>query len=649
MRRFLRPFLVVLLVLALPGRPAAQAPDLKTAFLDALGSFSLALDGRRGHEAAQLRDALDRMERALAEWDGVLAGYEQKMAAEIQAVDAQLGARMRTVLGATYLDRGRTRDALEQFTLARTLDPSHVDAPLLQGLVFSQLLDEPAAAIDAFRAAAAIDTGDPGIAYLLARQRQQAGRDDEAAAGVTTLLDLFSKEPASAPRALAFLRLGLLPEVPGLEPFLPPVRYAEGFAALRRGDLRQAIEHFRKALAADPLSAPASMPLREHAAAAFSDGRLDEAREILAAGIRQHSGDAELHRLRGLIEVADRRFAEGILALRRAVELDPGSERARLALADALRRSGQSDAAVASLEETLAAIPSSGRARFALAELHREDGRYLETLAELERVVSHNPLLGRNSVHQTIGALHRAQLDLLQAVDAYVIRAALTPDDPAAHQDLGEVYLLLGDTAWAHAEFRIALLLEPSRLGALAGLSQVYLREGRHQDAAQASSQALAIDDRQREARYVYGTALLRLGRVEEGQQQLQAYRRLLEEDAKAQADGLELGRLRREAAVAAAEGNHATAAELLTKALAYDDTSAAAHLDLGLALLNARRFTEAADRLSFAALREAPLEVYLHLAQAYDKSGLTDRARRARELYESMKRDAIRQESGGQ
>jgi tetratricopeptide (TPR) repeat protein len=526
---------------------------------------------------------------------------------------------------------------------------SHVDAPLLQGLVYSQLLEEPAAAIDAFRAAAAIDPENPAVAYLLARQLQQEDRENEASASVTILLDLFSTEPASTPRALAFVRLGLLPEVPGLEPFLPPVRYAEGFAALRRGDFGLAIEQFRKAFATDPVAAPVSMPLRERAAAAFGDGRLDEAREILAAGIRQHSTDSELHRLHGLVEVADRRYTEGILALRRAVELNPESERARLALADALRRNGQSDAAVASLEETLAAIPSSGRAGYALAQVHREDGRYLDTLAALERIVSHNPLLGRNSIHQTIGALHRAQLELSQAVDAYLVRAALTPDDPAAHQDLGEVYLLLGDTAWAHAEFRIALLLEPSRLGALAGLSQVYLREGRHQDAAHAASQALAIDDRQREARYVYGTALLRLGRVEEGRQQLQAYQRLLEEDAKAQADGLELGRLRREAAVATAGGDHAAAADLLTRALAYDDTSAGAHLDLGLALLNAGKFTEAADRLSLAAVRDAPLEVYLHLAQAYDKIGLTDRARRARELYESMKRDAIRQDAGGQ
>jgi predicted Zn-dependent protease len=99
---------------------------------------------------------------------------------------------------------------------------------------------------------------------------------------------------------------------------------------------------------------------------------------------------------------------------------------------------------------------------------------------------------------------------------------------------------------------------------------------------------------------------------------------------------------------VATAAGNHATAADLLTKALAYDDTSAAAHLDLGLALLNAGRFTEAADHLSFAVVRDAPLEVYLHLAQAYDGSGQTDRARRARELYESMKRAAIRQAGGG-
>jgi tetratricopeptide (TPR) repeat protein len=435
-----------------------------------------------------------------------------------------------------------------------------------------------------------------------------------------------------------------VPEVPGLEPFLPPVRYADGYAALRQGDLRLALDRFRDALAADPLAAAAATaPPRAPGAAAFRDGRLEEAREAFAAAVAQAPKDAEAHRLLGLVEAAGGRYAAAADALEKAVALDAGDERARLALADALARDGRAEAAAAVLEKTLADMPGSGRARYALGLLHRQEGRYLETLAELEQAVSHEPLLGRNSIYQTIAALRRSNLDLEGAIDAYAARAALTPNDAAAHQDLGEVHALLGEDAWAEAEFRVALLLDPARAAARTALAHVYLRDGRYEQAAEASREALAIDAGDREAHYVHATALVRLGKAEEGRQHLETYQRLLAEDAAARARGLELGRLRREAAVASARGDHAAAAALLEEALAYAPRAPESHLDLGLALLGAGRLPEAIERLSSAIALGAPPEAHLRLADAYDAAGRTDEGRRTRDAYASLKRDAIR------
>jgi tetratricopeptide (TPR) repeat protein len=293
-------------------------------------------------------------------------------------------------------------------------------------------------------------------------------------------------------------------------------------------------------------------------------------------------------------------------------------------------------------------MPDSGRARYAIALVYRDQDRYVEALPELEEAVRLGPLLGFNSLYQTIGSLRRVQLQLDGAIEAYTVRAALTPNDPEAHQDLGDVHLLLGNTAWAVAELRIALALDPSHRAAHSALAQAFLREGRHQEAVDSALRALRLDPGDREARYAYATALVRLGRIEEGNRELQVFQRLQAENAEEVSRGLELGRLRREASVATATGDHSTAAELLGRALVYDPRAPGSHLDLGLALLGAGRFDEAIERVSTAVALGAPVDTYLSLAEAYEAAGRPDDAARARATHASLKRDAIRRSGAG-
>ena len=62
-------FVCVLVALAPSSRPAAQASDPRGDFLNALGQFSLALDGTYGDEGQRLSRALDAMAAALSQWD----------------------------------------------------------------------------------------------------------------------------------------------------------------------------------------------------------------------------------------------------------------------------------------------------------------------------------------------------------------------------------------------------------------------------------------------------------------------------------------------------------------------------------------------------------------------------------------------------
>ena len=66
---------------------AGQSPEPKTTFVQAVGQFSLAVDGMYGDEGARVRASLYAMSRALVDWDGALRKYETAIAADMRSAD----------------------------------------------------------------------------------------------------------------------------------------------------------------------------------------------------------------------------------------------------------------------------------------------------------------------------------------------------------------------------------------------------------------------------------------------------------------------------------------------------------------------------------------------------------------------------------
>src|SRR5687767_11382694 len=240
---------LVVALLTLPAS-ARQASDPRAEFVDALGRFSLALDGSSGDEGATILSALDAMRRALERWDAVVRNYEAAMAAEIGAAEPQLAARMHMALGGVYLDRHRIDGALRELIAARMADPNRADVHTLLGVAYSQLANDPAAAVEPFRAAASLDPGNPIRAYVLWRHLAGRGLHEESGKTLRLFLENENLRAAVKKRSevpIPFIRLGLVPEAADLEPFFPPVRYAAGFTALRRGEYDRALAAFDEA------------------------------------------------------------------------------------------------------------------------------------------------------------------------------------------------------------------------------------------------------------------------------------------------------------------------------------------------------------------------------------------------------------------
>ena len=631
---------------------ARQAPDPKRSFVQALGAFSLALDGAYGDERHTIDSALGAMRQALEQWDRTVLTYESAMAAEIGGAAPPLAARMNAALAVVHLERHRVDAALRLLVAARALDPTRADVHALLGAVYDQKLKQPAAAADAFGRAAALDPANPTRAYVLARHLAKQGKQEEAMRALRVVVAGDAGQPAPQDRTLMpppFIRLDLVPEAPDVEPFFPPVRYHAGFAALRQGDYAAAVAAFESAAASDPLAGGpgADRGALDGAARALRDGAIDLAIGQLTTAASLAPEHGEPRRLLGRAYALDGQVDAAVDALRHAIRLDGRDERARIALAETLAGAGRFDEAEDALRDTLTVLPSSGRARYVLARVHQRRGNYGDALREFEAAITFEPLLGVNSIYETIGTLQAAQQNFDAAITAYNARIDVHPNDPDAHVDLGEIYLRQGRHDEALAEFTVALLLDPEHIAAATGSAQAHLQNGAFERAADAARRALELDGAESEARYVLATSLIRAGRTEEGKRQLEIFQEQQAAAAAARTRSLQIEGLRREAAVSVAAGKHADGVALLREVLALEP-SYTSHLELGLALLDAEQPGEALDHLNAAAKLNAPFDVHRYLAAAYAALGNTEQSEREQATYERLRREALRRRSGG-
>jgi tetratricopeptide (TPR) repeat protein len=138
--------------------------------------------------------------------------------------------------------------------------------------------------------------------------------------------------------------------------------------------------------------------------------------------------------------------------------------------------------------------------------------------------------------------------------------------------------------------------LDPKDAKAHAAAGQSYVRLSKWPEAISALQRALALDSGLREARYALGTTLMRTGNTDDARRELELFAR---QQAEAEAAGSAssnsmrcAGRRRKEALAGDLEKAVARYQEV-----AAIDPGARSQRDLGVALLRAKRFSEAIER----------------------------------------------------
>jgi tetratricopeptide (TPR) repeat protein len=130
-------------------------------------------------------------------------------------------------------------------------------------------------------------------------------------------------------------------------------------------------------------------------------------------------------------------------------------------------------------------------------------------------------------VYAAIGRIRHNQLDLDGAMAAYTRRVELTPNDAAAHVDLGDIYRAQDRLDEALAEYLIGSLVDPTSVKALVMAAQIHSAAGRDEAGVRLLRRAVALDASHLEARYALSRGLLRLGLAGEARRELEVFEQL--------------------------------------------------------------------------------------------------------------------------
>ena len=214
----------------------------------------------------------------------------------------------------------------------------------------------------------------------------------------------------------------------------PASLYALGLACLQAAEVSEAADHFKSAIACNPLYAPAYSALAR-AQTALRD--FDEAIITCMSGVKASGQTGDLFDTLATIFLRKKQFLEAIAAHEQSVACEPHRARSHMAFAQTLALIGSSERAMQHLEVARKLDPSSPEIFDTYAAVYEREGKIEEAIAELEEsleLTADNP-----ATYNYLSVLHRALGRLEEAEQALESALLLDPAFPWAHRNLADL------------------------------------------------------------------------------------------------------------------------------------------------------------------------------------------------------------------
>ncbi|MEO6817284.1 MAG: tetratricopeptide repeat protein [Edaphobacter sp.] len=165
------------------------------------------------------------------------------------------------------------------------------------------------------------------------------------------------------------------------------------------------------------------------------------------------------------------RYADAVPILVRGLRIDPSMHPAEIILGVSYYQVGSFDKATRSLEAALKALPDDRFARITLVHALVEQHNIDEAVDQLRRLTSNNP-----KDQEAWYLLGKLQLQLSQ--QAFERVHAIDPNSPLAHELSGEIMESMKNSPGAITEYKKALEVAPTDIGAMEHLANAYWSAG---------------------------------------------------------------------------------------------------------------------------------------------------------------------------
>jgi tetratricopeptide (TPR) repeat protein len=290
-------------------------------------------------------------------------------------------------------------------------------------------------------------------------------------------------------------------------------------------------------------------------------------------------------------------------------------------------------------------FPASKDVHYHLAQLYRSSFKTKKALEVFEMVsrmkgpASIDPALDRlqqSVVYQKIGSIRAELVEFDEAASAYKKALDLTSDSSESRLGLGDVYLQQGRPDDALAEYSRVAASDIKNAAAQFRVADAHLRMGHFREAAAAAAQVLIMDPAHRRAHYVQGTALVRIGQNEAGESELELYRKLEAESRSETTRSRNIVVLNRGAAAKLMEGHPDEAIEMFGKVIETYPDAPAHYLNLGAAQSKLGRHKAAVDtfqKMLSLGMTDSFL-LYWNLSHEYQLLGDMEASRRHQVVY---------------
>ena len=256
-----------------------------------------------------------------------------------------------------------------------------------------------------------------------------------------------------------------------------------------KGNIKEAIEHYQRAIQIDPNYAEAQNNL---GAALAAEGRFDEAIENYHKAIQIRPNFAYALNNLGMALAARGRFDDAIENYRKAIQISPNFADALDNLGAALTVKGKSDEALGYYRQALAIDPNFAGAQNNLGILLAKQGQITEAIEYYQKAIELNP--ARAEFYYNLGNLLATQNRTAEAVEQFQKALEVEPDNAKVHYNLANIFTAQGRRNEAIEQYQAALKQMPDSVHAHYQLGLLLQIEGKPAAAIAQFQKALELD-----------------------------------------------------------------------------------------------------------------------------------------------------------